>query len=85
MEERPETEPHLLFVVYFLIIELFFFIPSLSLKLMEQIKVLEQSVSQQSGEKEELIGHLNQIKENHTSASQNTESMVGKIQVSEKV
>lgn len=45
--------------------------------------MLEQAVSQQHGERDELIGHLNQIKEDHTSANQNTESMVGKIQVRE--
>lgn len=57
------------------------FLPFLSRKLMEQIQVQEQAISHQSGEREELIGHLNQIKEDHTSANQNTESMVGKIQV----
>lgn len=47
--------------------------------------MLEQAISQHSGEKEELLGHLNQIKEDHSSASQNSESMVGKIQVSRKL
>jgi len=51
------------------------------MKLLEQVKVLERAVSQQCGEREELLGHLNQIKEDCTSADQNTESMVGKIQV----
>ena len=55
--------------------------PFLSLKLLEQIKALDQAVSQQSGEREELIGQLDKIKEDHTSANQSTESMVGKIQV----
>lgn len=59
--------------------------PSWSLKLLEQVTVLEQAVSQQSGEKEKLMSHLNQMEENHTSANQHTESMVSKIQVSEKV
>ena len=44
--------------------------------------MLEQAVSQQSGEREALIGQLDKITEDHTSANQNTESMVGKIQVS---
>ncbi len=51
------------------------------LKLLEQIKSLEQAISKQSGEREELIGKLGKITEDQTSASQNTESMVGKIQV----
>ena len=51
------------------------------MKLLEQVKVLEQAISQQCGEREELLGHINQIKEDNTSASQNTESMTGKIQV----
>ncbi|RCU34892.1 hypothetical protein DVA81_18595 [Acinetobacter baumannii] len=55
--------------------------PFLSLKLLEQIKALEQAISQQSGERRELIGQLDKITEDHTSANQNTESMVGKIQV----
>lgn len=55
--------------------------PLLPLKLLEQIKALEQAVSQQSGEREELIGQLDKITEDHTSAYENTESMVGKIQV----
>lgn len=55
--------------------------PFLSLKLLEQIKTLEQAISQQSGERQELIGQLDKITEDHTSANQNTESMVGKIQV----
>lgn len=54
-------------------------------KLLEQVKALEQVVSQLSGEKEQLLCRLNQIKEDHTSANQNTESMVGKIQVSRKL
>lgn len=53
----------------------------LPLKLLEQIKTLEQEISQQSGEREELIGQLDKITEDHTSSSQNTETMVGKIQV----
>lgn len=55
--------------------------PFLSLKLLEQIKALEQAISQQSGERRELIGQLDKITEDHTSANQNTESMVCKIQV----
>lgn len=55
--------------------------PFLPLKLLEQIKALEQAISQQSGEREELIGQLGKITEDHTSAYENTESMVGKIQV----
>lgn len=51
------------------------------LQLLEQIKALEQAISQQSGEREELIGQLDKIAEDQTSASQNTETMVGKIQV----
>lgn len=51
------------------------------LKLLEQIKALELAISKQSGEREELIGQLDKITEDHTSANQNTETMVGKIQV----
>lgn len=51
------------------------------LQLLEQIKTLEQALSQQSGEREELIGQLDKITEDHTSANHNTETMVGKIQV----
>lgn len=54
----------------------------LPVKLLEQIRALEQTISQQSGEKEQLIGQLDRIQDDHTSASENTESMVGKIQVS---
>lgn len=54
------------------------------LQLLEQIKTLEQALSQQSGEREELIGQLDKITEDHTSANQNTETMVGKIQVRER-
>lgn len=53
----------------------------LPLQLLEQMKALEQAISQQSGEREELIGQLDKITEDHTSANQNTETMVGKIQV----
>ena len=51
------------------------------LKLLDQVKALEQAISHQSGERDELIGKLDQIQEDHTSADNNTESMVGKIQV----
>lgn len=51
------------------------------MQLLEQIKALEQAISQQSGERAELIGQLDKIAEDQTSASQNTETMVGKIQV----
>lgn len=54
---------------------------SRSLKLLEQIKVLQQTMSQQSGERRELISQLDKVTIDHTSANQNTESMVGKIQV----
>lgn len=57
------------------------FSPFVLLQLLEQIKTLEQALSQQSGEREELIGQLDKITEDHTSANQNTETMVGKIQV----
>lgn len=53
------------------------------LKLLEQIKGLEMAISEQSGEREELIGQLDKITEDHTSANQNTETMVGRIQVSQ--
>lgn len=46
--------------------------------------MLEAAISQQHGEKEELLGHLNQFKEDRTSADQSSESMVGKIQVRRK-
>lgn len=52
-----------------------------ALQLLEQIKALEQAISQQSGEREELIGQLDKFAEDQTSASQTTETMVGKIQV----
>lgn len=48
---------------------------------MEQIKVLEQAISQQSGESQELMSQLDQVTVGHTSANHNSESMVGKIQV----
>lgn len=60
---------------------MFFLYLLLHMKLLEQNKVLEQEISQQSGEREELLGHIDQIKEDHTSANQSTESMAGKIQV----
>lgn len=56
----------------------------LHMKLVEQVKELERTISQHCGEREELIGHLNQIKEDHSSSSQNTESMAGKIKVRRK-
>lgn len=56
----------------------------LHMKLVEQVKELEWTISQHCGEREELIGHLNQIKEDHSSSSQNTESMAGKIKVRRK-
>uniref|UniRef100_A0A3Q0RL32 Centromere protein F n=1 Tax=Amphilophus citrinellus TaxID=61819 RepID=A0A3Q0RL32_AMPCI len=52
-------------------------------QLVEQVKELEQAISQHCGEREELIGHLHQIKEDHNSSSQNTESMAGKIKALE--
>lgn len=54
---------------------------SFLLKLLEQIKALELALSEQSGKREELIGQLDKITEDHTSANQNTETMVSKIQV----
>lgn len=53
------------------------------LKLLEQVKDLELAISEQSGERDELIGKLDKITEDHTSANQNTETMVSKIQVRE--
>lgn len=42
------------------------------------------AISEQSGEREELIGQLDKITEDHTSANRNTETMVGRIQVSQQ-
>lgn len=47
--------------------------------------MMEVAITQQHGEKEELLGHLNQCKEDQTSADQSSESMVGKIQVGSQV
>lgn len=54
------------------------------LKLLEQIRTLEQTVYRQSGEKDELFVELNKIKEHHTSDILHTESMASKIQVREQ-
>lgn len=51
--------------------------------MLEQIKALELTISEQSEERQNLIGQLDKITEDHTSANQNTETMVGKIQVRE--
>lgn len=42
---------------------------------------MELAISEQNGERQELIGQLDKIIEDHLSAHQNTETMVGKIQV----
>lgn len=55
----------------------------LPLKLLQQMEELEQALSLQSLERDELTGQLDKITEDHTSASQNSESMAGKIQVRE--
>jgi len=49
-------------------------------QLLDQVKALEQAISHQSGERDELMRKLDQIQEDHTSADNNTESMVVKIQ-----
>lgn len=54
------------------------------MKLVKQVKELEEAISQHCGEREELIGHLHQIKEDHNSSSLSTESMAGKIKVRQK-